>query len=140
MGQTEINLWVGWMAEDRPQRSINPGDAQGLQSRVRNREDWRSQGSESLKHRRCIFLYPHSTVFDTSVQFSSVAQSWPTLCNPTNRSTPGLPVHHHLPEFTQTHVHRVSDAIQSSHPLSSPSPPTPNPSQYQSFPMSQLFA
>ena len=52
MGQTEINLWVGWMAEDRPQRSINPGDAQGLQSRVRNREDWRSQGSESLKHRR----------------------------------------------------------------------------------------
>ena len=55
-----------------------------------------------------------------------------------NHSTPGLPVHHQLPEFTQTHVHRVSDAIQPSHPLSSPSPPAPNPSQHQSFPMSQL--
>ena len=60
---------------------------------------------------------------------SSVAQSCPTLCDPMNRSTPGLPVHHQLPEFTQTHVHRVSDAIQPSHPLSSPSPPAPNLSQ-----------
>ena len=68
-----------------------------------------------------------------SVQFSSVAQSCPTLCNPMNHSTPGLPVHHHLPEFTQTHVHRFSDAIQPSHPLSSPSPPAPNPSQHQSL-------
>ena len=68
-----------------------------------------------------------------SVQFSSVTQSCPTLCNPMNRSTPGLPVHHHLPAFTQTHVHRVSDAIQPSHPLSSPSPPAPNPSQHQSL-------
>ena len=76
---------------------------------------------------------PHS-------QFSSVAQSRPTLCDPMNRSTPGLPVHHQFPEFTQTHVHRVSDAIQPSHPLSSPSPPAPNPSQHQSLPMSQLFA
>ena len=58
-----------------------------------------------------------------------------------NRSTPGLPVHHQLLEFTQTHVHRVGDAIQPSHPLSSPSPPAPNPSQHQGifFPMSQLF-
>ena len=55
----------------------------------------------------------------SSVQFSSVAQSCPTLCDPTNRSTPGLPVHHQLPEFTQTRVHRVSDAIQPSHPRSS---------------------
>ena len=54
----------------------------------------------------------------SSVQFSSVTQSCPTLCDPMNRSTPGLPVHHHLPEFTQTHVHQVSDAIQPSHPLS----------------------
>ena len=75
-----------------------------------------------------------------SVQFSSVAQSCPTLCNPMNRSTPGLPVHHQLLEFTQTHVHRVGDAIQPSHPLSAPSPPAPNPSQHQSFPVSQLFA
>ena len=61
----------------------------------------------------------------------SVAQSCPTLCDPMNRSTPGLPVHHHLLEFTQTHIRRVSDAIQPSHPLSSPSPPAPNPSQHQ---------
>ena len=60
-------------------------------------------------------------------QFSSVAQSCLTLCDPMNRSTPGLPVHHLLPEFTQTHVHQVSDAIQPSHPLSSPSPPAPIP-------------
>ena len=73
------------------------------------------------------------------IQFSSVAQSCPTLCDPMNCSTPGLPVHHQLPEFTQTHVHWVGDAIQPSHPLSSPSPPAPNPSQHQSFPMSQLF-
>ena len=69
----------------------------------------------------------------SSVQFSSVTQSCPTLCDPMNRSMPGLPVHHQLPEFTQTHVHQVSDAIQPSHPLSSPSPPAPNPSQHQSF-------
>ena len=68
----------------------------------------------------------------TTVQFSSVTQLCPTLCNPMNRSTPGLPVHHQLPEFTQTHVHRVSDAIQPSQPLSSP-PPAPNPSQHQSL-------
>ena len=68
-----------------------------------------------------------------SVQFSSVAQSCPTLCDPMNCSTPGLPVHHHLPEFTQTHVHQVCDAIQPSHPLSSPSPPALNPSQHQSL-------
>ena len=65
------------------------------------------------------------------VQFSSVAQSYPTRCDPMNRSTPGLPVHHQLLEFTQTHVHQVGEAIQPSHPLSSPSPPAPNPSQHQ---------
>ena len=70
---------------------------------------------------------------------SSVAQSCPALCYPMTPSTPGLHVHHQLPEFTQTHVHRVSDAIQPSHPLSSPSPPDPNPSQHESFPVSQLF-
>ena len=67
----------------------------------------------------------------TSVQFSSVAQSCPTLCDPMNCSTPGLPVHHQLPEFTQTHVHQVGYTIQLSYPLSSPSPPAPNPSQHQ---------
>ena len=73
------------------------------------------------------------TLSDINHQFSSVAQSCPTLCNPMNHSTPGLPVHHQLPEFTQTHVHRVGDAIQPSHPLSSLSPPAPNPSQHQGF-------
>ena len=71
------------------------------------------------------------TIFGQSlIQFSSVAQLCPTLCDPINHSTLGLPVHHQLPEFTQTHVHQVSDAIQPSHPLSSPSPPAPNPSQH----------
>ena len=69
----------------------------------------------------------------STVQFSSVPQSCPTLCDPMNHSTQGLPVHHQLPEVTQTHIHRVSDAIQTSHPLSSPSPPAPNPSQHQSL-------
>ena len=66
-----------------------------------------------------------------SFQFSSVSQSCPTLCNPVNHSTPGLPVHHQLPDSTQTHVHWVSDAIQPSFPLSSPSPPALSLSQYQ---------
>ena len=65
-----------------------------------------------------------------SVQFSSVTHLCPILCDPMNRSTPGLPVHHQLPEFTQTHVHQIGDAIQPSHPLSSPSPSVPNPSQH----------
>ena len=68
-----------------------------------------------------------------SDQIRSVAQSCLTLCDPMNRSTPGLPVHYQLPEFTQTHVHRLSDAIQPSHPLMSPSPLTPNPSQHQNL-------
>ena len=67
------------------------------------------------------------------IQFSSVAQSRPTFCDLMNCSTPGLPVHHQLPESIQIHVHRVSDAIQASHPLSSPSPPAPNPSQHRVF-------
>ena len=88
-------------------------------------------------------LLPHSGFFtswatrelhiNASVQFRSVAQSCPTLCDPMNYSTPGLLVHHQLPEFTQTHIHRVSDTIQPSHPLSSPSPPAPNPSQHQNL-------
>ena len=79
-------------------------------------------------------LYPMKQL--SSVQFIRSVVS--DLYDPMNRRTPGLPVHHQLPDFTQTHIHRVSDAIQPSHPLSSPSPPAPNPSQ--PFPMSQLFA
>ena len=71
------------------------------------------------------------TLNQSPVQFSSVAQLCPTLCDPMNRSMPGLPVHHQPTESTQTHVQQVSDAIQPSHPLSSPSPPALNPSQYQ---------
>ena len=69
----------------------------------------------------------------TTRPFSSVTQSYLTLCNPMNPSTPGLPVHHHLPEFTKTHVHWVGDAIQPSHPLSSPFPPATSSSQHQSL-------
>ena len=69
----------------------------------------------------------------SSVQFSSATQLCPTLCDPMTRSMPGLPVHYQLPEPTQTHVHCVGDAIQPSHPLSSPSPPAPNPSWHQSL-------
>ena len=76
----------------------------------------------------CIYINTY-----ISHQIRSVTQSCLTLCDPMNCSTPGLPVHHQLPEITQTHVHRVSDAIQPSHPLSSPFPPAPNPSQHQSL-------
>ena len=89
---------------------------------------------ENLSHRTAWGLKEKvsaSQCISHSVQFSSVAQSCPTLCDPMNRSTPGLAVHHQLPESTQTHVHRVDDAIQPSHPLSSPSPPALNLSQHQ---------
>ena len=78
------------------------------------------------------FNAPNLLNIIASFQFSSVTQSCPALCDPMNCSTAGLPVHHQLPEFTQTQVHQVGDAIQPSHPLSSPSPPAPNPSQHQS--------
>src|SRR5574341_423760 len=97
---------------------------------------------DSCHHELSILIDPNcneSKLNITSVQFSSVAQSCPTLCNPMNHSTLGLSVHHQLLKFTQTHVHQVRDAIQPSHPLSSPSPPAPNPSQHQSLPMSQAF-
>ena len=90
-----------------------------------------------LCHRILLLDCPMYTIlgyiFKEKIQFSSVTQSCLTLCNPMNCSTPGLPVHHQLPEFTQTHVHRVGDTIQPSHPLSSPFPPAPNPSQHQSL-------
>ena len=98
---------------------------------------WSTQ-SKALAYRElylipCIKHIGKEYVYIYISQFSSVAQSWPTLFDLMNRSTPGLPVHHQLPEFTQTHVHQVGDAIQPSHSLSSPSPPAPNPSQHQSL-------
>ena len=101
-----------------------------------------SRGSSQPRDRTwvsCVFCitggfftlsHPGNSSWMIRLQFSSVAQSCPTLHDPMNRSTPGLPVHHQLPEFTQTHVHRVSDTIQPSHPLLSPSPAS-NPSQHQ---------
>ena len=107
-------------------------------------QSWRQQlpgvFSSLTDPSRVVNFSDYSSFLLIATQFSSVAQSCPTLCGPMNHSTPGLPVHHKLSEFTQTHVHRVSDAIQPFHPQSSPSPPAPNPSQHQSFPMSQLFA
>ena len=78
-----------------------------------------------------VFTHLEPDILECEV--SSVTQSCPTLCNPMNCSMPGFPVHHQLPEFTQTHIHRVTDAIQPSHPLLSPSSPAPYPSQHQSL-------
>ena len=78
-----------------------------------------------------LIISPLPYLIIHSVQFSSVTQLCPTLCNPMDCSMPGLPVHHQLPELAQTHVHRVGDAIQPSHPLSFPSPPAFNLSQHQ---------
>ena len=100
--------------------------------------NWRRQKQNIHIH----FLLLHNKLPQTS-QLKTIRSdqllSRVRLCDPMNRSTPGLPVHHQLPEFTKTHVHQVSDAIQPSHPLSSPSPLAPSPSQHQSFPMSQFF-
>ena len=96
--------------------------------RFRDKENTAKKQQCSLGAGSCFF--PDGIRSD---QIRSVAQSCLTLCDHMNRSTPGLPVHHQLLEFTQTHVNRVSDAIQPSHPLSSPSPPAPNPSQHQSL-------
>ena len=102
-----------------------------------------SEKFQKLKRCRDCALSIRETSYLNVVQFnwvqfsplecSSVAQSSRTLCDAMNLSTPGLPVHHQLPEFTQTHVHGAGDVIQPSHPLSSPSPPAPNPSQHQSL-------
>ena len=98
-------------------------------------------GSQRVKHNWATkHAHTHNVkLSNLSVQFSSVAQSCLTLCDQINRSMPGLPVHHQLPESTQTHVHRVGDAIQPSHPLSSPSPPVLNLSQNQVFSNESAF-
>ena len=93
-----------------------------------------SLGGDDIQIRRNVYFMAFwYAVLQFKVSKFSLVQwlSRVRLCNPMNHSTPGLPVHHQLPEFTQTHVHPVGDAIQPSHPLSSPSPPAPNPSQHQ---------
>ena len=99
-----------------------------------NKIIWKKAFYWRLRHKTAHFVSMHHTShlkLFIEVSFSLVLQLCPTLCNPMNRSTPAIPIHHQLPEFTQTHVHRIDDAIQPSHPLSSPSPPAPNPSQHQ---------
>ena len=93
-------------------------------------DKYKNLGSPCGLQWRCGWGGLFTAYKDRSDQIRSVAQLCPTLCDPMNRSTAGVPVHHQLPEFTQTHIHRVSDAIQPSHPLSSPSPLAPNPSQH----------
>ena len=118
-GISQTNI-LEWVASSFPRGSSQPKDQTQVSSTAGGFfTNWASREGQPLTIR--------------SDQIRSVAQSCLTLCNPMNRSTPGLPVRHQLPEFTQTHVHRVSDAIQPSHPLSSPSPPAPNPSQHQSL-------
>ena len=122
------DLWVGkilWRRKRQPTPVFLPEQLHGQ----------RSLESYSLCVRKKLDTTEPLTLFIlfliSSVQLSSVTQSCPTLCHPMNRSTPGLPTHHQLPESTQTHVHWVGDAIQSSRPLSSPPPPTLNLFQHQ---------
>ena len=133
-----FELWVrkiSWNRKWQPTPVFLPGKFHGHRS-LAGYSLWGLKESFTTEQERQKSYFPskrNTYPFTMSVQFSSVAQSCLTLCDPMNRSMPGLPVHHHLPEFTQTHVHRVRDAIQPSHPLSFPSPPAPNPSQHQSL-------
>ena len=132
--------WVGktaWRRKWQPSLVFLPGEFHGQRSLVGN-SPWDQKESDKTEqlnmHTHITHTHTHTHIisyYSVSVQLSSVVQSCLTLCNPMNCSMPGLPVHHQLPESTQTHVHWVGDAIQPSHPLSSPSPPAPNPSQHQ---------
>ena len=116
-----------------------------LEIEILTQSDWKFNSERLIYFLYCIcssnnlYSYNHKLIhflascLNLYIQFDSVTQSCPTVCDPMNCSTPGLPVHHQLPEFTQTHVHRVSDSIQPSHPLLSPFPPALNPSQHQSL-------
>ena len=124
-----LNFQVPWRRAPHPTLLFLPGESHGQRSLVAyspwgwKESEW-SNDWNYLAHTYIIYIVH----IGSDQSFSRVR-----LCYPMNRSMPGLPVHHQLPEFTRTHVHRVSDAIQPSHPLSSPSPPTPNPSQHQSL-------
>ena len=124
-----FNPWIGkipWSRKWQPTPIFLPGESHGERS-LADYSPW--------DHKRVgpnLVPTPPAPA-PPSVQFTSVAQSCPTICKPVDCSTPGLPVHHWLLEFIQTHVHIVGDAIQPSHPLSSPSPPAFNLSQHQSL-------
>ena len=134
--QLFVTPWTGACTVPCPSQSARIGSNSCLLSQC----CYLTISSSATCFSSCPQSFPASGSFLTiwlfasvSQSVSSMAQSCPTLCNPMNRTTPGLPVHHQLPEFTHTHVHRVSDAIQASDPLLSPSPPAPNPSQHQSL-------
>ena len=122
---TSLSLFtfIHWRRKWQPTPVFLPGESQGRGS-LMGCHLWGRTESDKTE----VTEQQQQQQQTTSVQFNSAAQSCPTLCDPMNRSMPGLPVHHQLLEFTQTHVHWVNDAIQPSHPLSSPSPPAPNPS------------
>ena len=147
MGKNPPAVWETWVQSLGQEDPLEEGMA--TNSSVLS---WRTHGQRSLagyspwgcKKSDMTERLTHPSVFHTEVTrenygchtnhtFSSVAHLCLTLCNPMNHSMPGLPVHHQLPEFTQTHVHQVGDAIHPSHPLSSPFSPAPNPSQHQSL-------
>ena len=124
-GRGACSLRQEWSKGDWDKMVISPWTYKRI-TKSRYFSLWRSE----RKPKKCYTNF--SSVQFSSVQFSSFAQSCPTLCDLMNCSMSGLPVHHQLPEFTQTHVHRVSDAMQPSHPLSSPSP-APIPSSITVF-------
>ena len=136
-------MWPGEWARDPipPRAGLSKFPSCGAKAFTKRHSEKQSCGLKDLsgscqeynyKEYLLVITMAHSIKITHSI-LSSVAQSCPTLCDPMNHSTPGLPVHHQLPGFTQTHVHQVHDAIQPSHPLSSPSPPAPSPSQHQSL-------
>ena len=131
-----LDPWVRkilWSRTWQPTPVFLPGEFHGQRS-LAGYSPWGHKQSDWSHLVACMHVPSHILDFWYSGgQIRSVTQLCTTLCNPMSHSTPGLPVHHQLPEFTQTYVHRVSDAIQSSHPLLSPAPPAPNPSQHQSL-------
>ena len=140
--------WHYWLSGHEIEQSLGDSKGQGSLACCSPRSHKNTDTTEQLNNcsvssspsrqtafKRTLHSWGNTSLIDKRfiIQFSSVAQSCLTLCDPMNRSMPGLPVHHQHLEFTQTHVHLTSDATQPSHPLSSPSPPAPNPSQYQSL-------
>ena len=133
LGKENVSLCPASSCTPRPNLLVTPGISSVPTFAFQSPRIKRTSLSVCLCVCVYVLILESLVALHRTIQFSSVAQSCLTLCDPMNHSMPGLPVHHQLPEFTQTHVHWVRDAIQSSHPRSSPSPPAPNPSQHQSL-------